>query len=43
MEDLAFTRRMIEAGEAIGVKLQDHLVLGCTNQWVSLRDRGVWR
>jgi DNA repair protein RadC len=43
MEDLAFTRRMIEAGDAIGIKFQDHLVLGCTNRWVSLRERGVWR
>lgn len=43
LEDLAFTRRMIAAGEAIGITFQDHLVLGCTNRWVSLRDRGVWR
>jgi DNA repair protein RadC len=42
LEDLAFTRRMVQAGEAIGVRLQDHLILGSTNRWVSLRDRGVW-
>lgn len=41
MEDLAFTRRVREAGEAIGVRLQDHLILGSTNRWVSLRERGV--
>jgi DNA repair protein RadC len=33
---------MVQAGEAIGVKLQDHLILGSTNRWVSLRDRGIW-
>ena len=43
LEDLQFTRRMADAGEAIGVKLQDHLVVGCTHRWISLRDRGVWR
>lgn len=41
VEDLAFTRRVAEAGQALGVKLTDHLILGGTGQWVSLRDRGV--
>jgi len=43
VEDVAFTRRMIAAGEALGVGLLDHLILGSTGRWVSLRDRGVWR
>jgi DNA repair protein RadC len=43
LEDLAFTRRMIQAGEAIGITFQDHLIVGSTNRWVSLRERGVWR
>jgi DNA repair protein RadC len=41
-EDLAFTRRLAEAGEAVGVRLVDHLVLGDASRWVSLRERGGW-
>jgi DNA repair protein RadC len=39
-EDLAFTRRLAEAGEAVGIRLVDHLVLGGQGRWVSLRERG---
>lgn len=41
-EDLAFTRRMAEAGELVGVRLVDHLILGAGGRWVSLRQRGAW-
>ena len=41
-EDLAFTRRMAEAGELIGVELLDHLILGSSGRWVSLGRRGAW-
>jgi len=41
-EDLSFTRRMVEAGEVIGVRLVDHLILGSAGRWISLRDRGGW-
>lgn len=41
-EDLAFTRRMAEAGDAVGVRLVDHLILGSGERWVSLKQRGVW-
>lgn len=41
-EDLAFTRRMGEACELIGVRLLDHLVLGGAHRWISLRRRGGW-
>lgn len=41
-EDLAFTRRMAEAGELIGIRLVDHLILGEQGRWVSLRERGGW-
>jgi DNA repair protein RadC len=41
-EDLAFTRRMADAGELVGVRLLDHLVLGTGHRWVSLRRRGGW-
>jgi DNA repair protein RadC len=41
-EDMLFTRRMAEAAEVVGVELVDHLVLGATGLWVSLRDRCGW-
>ena len=40
-EDLAFTRRMAGAGELVGIKLVDHLIIG-DGTHVSLRDRGGW-
>ena len=39
-EDVAFTRRMTEAGEIVGTRLVDHLVLGGRGRWVSLRRMG---
>jgi DNA repair protein RadC len=39
-EDVAFTRRMSEAGEIVGARLVDHLVLGGRGRWVSLRRMG---
>ena len=41
-EDLTFTRRMAEAGELVGVKLLDHIILGSAGRWVSLGRRGAW-
>lgn len=41
-EDLVFTRRLDQAGETVGVRLVDHLVLGDATRWVSLRERGGW-
>ena len=41
-EDVLFTRRMAEAGEVVGVRLVDHLVIGAGGAWCSLRDRGAW-
>ncbi len=41
-EDLAFTRRMAEAGELLGVRLLDHMILGSAGRWISLGRRGAW-
>ncbi len=41
-EDLSFTRRLSEAGELLGVKLLDHIILGSAGRWVSLGRRGAW-
>ncbi len=42
VEDLTFTRRMAEAGELVGVRLLDHMILGSAGRWVSLGRRGAW-
>jgi DNA repair protein RadC len=41
-EDLSFTRRVAEAGDIVGVRLIDHLIIGGAGRWVSLRKRGAW-
>lgn len=38
-EDVEVTRRMIEAGEIIGIQVLDHLVIG-KDSFVSLKERG---
>lgn len=42
VEDLAFTRRLAEAAETVGVRLVDHIVLGDPPAFVSLAERGGW-
>ena len=41
-EDLSFSRRMAEAGELVGVRLLDSMILGDAGRWVSLGRRGAW-
>lgn len=41
-EDLTFTRRMAQAGEVVGVRLVDHLIVARGGRWTSLRERGAW-
>jgi DNA repair protein RadC len=41
-EDWRFTKRMKDAGDVMGVELLDHLVLGATGRWASLRNRGAY-
>jgi len=41
-EDLGFTRRMAQAGDLIGIRLLDHLILGHDRAWTSLRQLGGW-
>ena len=42
LEDLAFTRRVSESGELLGIYLVDHLIVAAADLWVSLRQRGGW-
>ncbi len=41
-EDLAFTRRLEGAADVVGVRLVDHLIIGESPKYVSLRQRGGW-
>lgn len=41
-EDLVFTRRIADAGEVLGIRLLDHLVIADAGRWVSLRRLGGW-
>ena len=39
-EDVALTRRLVQAGKLLDLEVLDHLVIGC-NRWISLRERGL--
>ncbi len=41
-QDLSFTRRLSDAGELLGIRLVDHLILGSSGRWISLGRRGAW-
>jgi len=41
-EDLAFTRRLEDACELVGVRLVDHLILGGAGRWCSVLKKAVW-
>ena len=41
-EDLVFTRRIEQAGDLIGIRLLDHIIVGHDGAWTSLRERGAW-
>ena len=40
-QDLAFTHRLVEVGELMGIRLIDHLILGFNGHWVSLSRQGA--
>jgi DNA repair protein RadC len=40
-EDIAFTRRLADAGMHLGVELLDHLIVG-SGRWCSLKTRGLF-
>ncbi len=42
IEDFSFTNRLARAGEIVGVRLVDHLVLG-GHRWISLKQHEDWR
>ncbi len=40
-EDIALTRRVVEAGQLMQVEVLDHLIIGSAGTFVSLRERGI--
>lgn len=44
-DDLAITRKFVEAGRLMDCQLLDHIIVGGKNDFMSLRDghRGLWR
>ena len=40
-EDVALTRRLVAAGQLLGIEVLDHVVLGEAGRYVSLKERGV--
>lgn len=41
-DDIAFTRRMAQAGEVVGIRLQDHLIVTNDGRWVALSRSHKW-
>jgi DNA repair protein RadC len=40
-EDVALTRRLVSAGQLLGIEVLDHIVMGEAGRFVSLKERGV--
>jgi DNA repair protein RadC len=39
-DDIAITKRLMEAGEILGIALLDHVILGSDGAYLSLKERG---
>jgi DNA repair protein RadC len=39
-EDITITKRLVQAGEYIGIQVLDHMIIG-DGRWVSLKERGL--
>ena len=38
-EDISITRRLVDAGEIVGINVLDHIIIG--NTWISFREKGL--
>lgn len=43
LEDRRVTQRLQEAGQNLGIEVMDHIILGEREQFVSLKERGLFR
>jgi DNA repair protein RadC len=39
-EDIQITKRLMEAGKIIGIEVIDHIIVGDSNHYISLKERG---
>jgi DNA repair protein RadC len=39
--DIQLTRRLVRAGDVLGIELLDHVVIGDGGEWASLRELGM--
>jgi len=42
-DDIALTKRMREVGEVVGIEVLDHIILGGSGRYCSLKSRGYMR
>ncbi len=42
-EDIDATLKLVEVGKLLDIRLLDHLIIGDSNRWVSLAEKGVIR
>lgn len=40
-EDIAVTKRLVQAGEVLGINVLDHVIIGSSGKFTSLRETGV--
>ena len=38
---MALTRRLVAAGQLLGIEVLDHVILGEAGRYVSLKERGI--
>ena len=39
-EDIQITNRLVDAGNIVGIKILDHIIIG-NEQYISFKDRGI--
>ena len=40
-EDIAITRRLVDAGDLLGIPIVDHIIIGDDNKYISLQEQGI--
>ena len=40
-DDIAMTRRLLEAGKIVGIEVLDHIIVGSRNSFYSFKEKGI--
>lgn len=40
-EDIDVTKRLVEAGDTLGIGVLDHIIIGSNGRYISLKERGI--